>query len=473
MENNRGQWGSNFGFIMAAVGSAVGLGNIWGFPYKCGASGGGAFLLVYLILAAVVGVTVMLGELAIGRKTGRGAVGAYAALAKKYSWVGYMGVASGFLIVGFYSVLGGMVLRYTLGFLINLFGGTGFGVDGFFGAWIANMPGMVGFYAIFMLINIVIVMGGVSGGIEKFSKIAMPCLAAIMVIVIVFVACQPGAGAGYKFLFVPDFSVLASDFFNVLKTAAGQMFFSLSLGMGCMITYGSYLAKKEDLASNSVIIPVADTIVALMAGMAVMPACAAYGLEYGAGPGLLFNSMQTVFLQGMGGTIGNVMGFLFYFLVLIAAITSSISLLEVCCAFLIDKRIDKGQDPQRKKMTIIMAVIAFIVGLPTALDGLGTNIAGGAWMNNPAEMFSLPVMAATADWLDFYDFLAEGVLMPAGAMIMSILIGWVFGTKMVAEECEASGKPFKAYKYFDVCFKYIVPVIMAIVLYAQVTSFLG
>ncbi|MBR2329453.1 MAG: sodium-dependent transporter, partial [Clostridia bacterium] len=347
------------------------------------------------------------------------------------------------------------------------------GVDGFFGAWIANMPGMLGFYAIFMLINIVIVMGGVSGGIEKFSKIAMPCLAAIMVIVIVFVACQPGAGAGYKFLFVPDFGVLASDFFNVLKTAAGQMFFSLSLGMGCMITYGSYLAKKEDLASNSVIIPVADTIVALMAGMAVMPACAAYGLEYGAGPGLLFNSMQTVFLQGMGGTIGNIMGFLFYFLVLIAAITSSISLLEVCCAFLIDKRIDKGQDPARKKMTIIMAVIAFIVGLPTALDGLGTNIAGGAWMNNPAEMFGLPVMAATADWLDFYDFLAEGVLMPLGAMIMSILIGWVFGTKMVAEECEACGKPFKAYKYFDVCFKYIVPVIMAIVLYAQVTSFLG
>ena len=458
---------------MAAVGSAVGLGNIWGFPYKCGASGGGAFLLVYLILAAVVGVTVMLGELAIGRKTGRGAVGAYAALAKKYSWVGYMGVASGFLILGFYSVLGGMVLRYTLGFLINLFGGTGFGVDGFFGSFITNMPGMVGFYAIFMVINIIIVMGGISGGIEKFSKIAMPCLAAIMVVVIVFVACQPGAGEGYKFLFVPDFSVLASDFFSVLKTAAGQMFFSLSLGMGCMITYGSYLSKKEDLASNSIIIPVADTIVALMAGMAVMPACAAYGLEYGAGPGLLFNSMQTVFLQGMGGFIGNLMGFLFYFLVLIAAVTSSISLLEVCTAFLIDKRIEKGQDPARKKMTVTMAVIIFIVGLPTALDGLGSNVAGGAWMNNPAVMFNLPVMTATADWLDFYDFLAEGVLMPIGAMVMSILIGWVFGTKLVSEECEASGKPFKAFKYFDICFKYVVPVIMVIVLYAQVTSFLG
>ena len=473
MENNRGQFGSNLGFLMAAVGSAVGLGNIWGFPYKCGVSGGGAFLVVYLILVALVGVATMLGELAIGRKTGRGAVGAYATLAKKYSWVGYMGVASGFLILGFYSVLGGMVLRYMVGFLVNLFGANGFPVDGFFGAFIANMPGMVGYYVVFMVITMVIVMGGISGGIEKFSTIAMPCLFAMLVIVIVFVAAQPGAGEGYKFLFVPDFSVLANDFFGVLKTAAGQMFFSLSLGMGCMITYGSYLSKQENLNSNSIIIPVADTIVALMAGMAVMPACAAYGMDYGAGPGLLFNTLQTVFLQGMGGFIGNLMGFLFYFLVLIAAVTSSISLLEVCCAFLIDKRIEKGQDPQRKKLTMIMAAIVFVVGLPTALDGLGTNVAGGAAIDCPAVMFNLPMMTATADWLDFYDFIAEGVLMPLGAMIMSILIGWVFGTKMVGEEVEASGRPFKGYKFFDVCFKFIVPIVMVIVLVAQIQGFLG
>ena len=473
MENNRGQWGSTFGFIMAAVGSAVGLGNIWGFPYKCGANGGGAFVLVYLILVISVGVTTMLGELAIGRKTGRGAVGAYTSLSKKYTWIGYMGVASGFIIVGFYSVLGGIVLRYMLGFLMNLLGMSGFPAEGFFGAWIANMPGMLLFYAIFMIINIVIVMGGISGGIEKFSKIAMPALFAMLLIIIVYVACQPGAAEGYKYMWIPDFNYLFSNFFTVLKVAAGQMFFSLSLGMGCMITYGSYLSKKEDLSGNSVIIPVADTIVALMAGMAVLPACSAYGMEFGGGPGLLFVTMQTVFTQGMGGFIGNLMGFLFYFLVLIAAITSSISLLEVCTAFLIDKRIEKGQDPARKKMTLIMAVIAFVVGLPTALDGLGTNVAGGAWMNNPAEMFGLPVMTATADWLDFYDFLAEGVLMPLGAMVMSILIGWVFGTKMVSDEVEASGHKFKGAKYFEVCFKFVVPVIMAIVLVAQITSFLG
>lgn len=254
MENNKGQWSSNFGFLMAAIGSAVGLGNIWGFPYKMGANGGGAFLLVYVILVVFVGFAVMLGELTIGRKTGKGAVGAYRALNKKLPWVGYMGVGSAFLILGFYSVLGGMVMRYMLGFLVNMFGGAGFAAEGFFGSWIANMPGMVGFYALFMLLNIVIVMGGISGGIEKFSKVAMPALAVMLVTVIVYVACQPGAMEGYKFMFVPDFSVFDSlkSFFDVLKSAAGQMFFSLSLGMGAMITYGSYLSKSEDLNTNTI-----------------------------------------------------------------------------------------------------------------------------------------------------------------------------------------------------------------------------
>ena len=385
MENNKGQWSSNFGFLMAAIGSAVGLGNIWGFPYKMGANGGGAFLLVYVILVVFVGFAVMLGELTIGRKTGKGAVGAYRALNKKLPWVGYMGVGSAFLILGFYSVLGGMVMRYMLGFLVNMFGGAGFAAEGFFGSWIANMPGMVGFYALFMLLNIAIVMGGISGGIEKFSKVAMPALAVMLVTVIVYVACQPGAMEGYKFMFVPDFSVFDSlkSFFDVLKSAAGQMFFSLSLGMGAMITYGSYLSKSEDLNTNTIIIPVADTIVAIMAGMAVMPACSAFGMDYGQGPGLLFNTLQTVFMDGMGGFIGSLMGFLFYTLVFIAAITSSISLLEVNTAYIIDKKLEKGKKVNRKSITVIMATVIFIVGLPTALDGLGTNVAGGALIDNP------------------------------------------------------------------------------------------
>lgn len=331
MEHDRGQWGTRLGFLMAAIGSAVGLGNIWGFPYKMGANGGGAFLLVYLILVVVVGVAVMLGELALGRKTGLGAVGTYKALGKKYTWIGYMGVASGFIILGFYSVLGGMVMRYMLGFLVNMFGGSGFGADGFFGRWIGNMPGMIGFYALFMALNILIVQGGISGGIEKFTKVAMPALACMLVVVIAYVACQPGAAEGYKFMFVPDFSVFDSfkSFLGVLKAAAGQMFFSLSLGMGCMITYGSYLSKKENLNQNTMIICISDTLIAVMAGMAVMPACAAFGMDYGSGAGLLFNTLQVVFVDGMGGFIGNLMGFVFFALVFIAAITSSISLLEV------------------------------------------------------------------------------------------------------------------------------------------------
>lgn len=478
MENKRGQWGSNFGFLMAAVGSAVGLGNIWGFPYKMGMSGGFAFLLMYLVLVALVGVVVMLGELALGRKTGRGAVGAYLALSKKYSWVGFMGVFSGFLILSFYSVLGGMVMRYMFGFLLQLLGLDGFAGQGtgFFGFLLYDYGGMLFFYAMFMIITLCIVMGGIEKGIEKFSSIAMPALFFILLFVIVYVAVQPGAIDGYMFMFKPDFSVFTDPeigFFGVLKTAAGQMFFSLSLGMGCMITYGSYLNKNEDLQKNAVIIPLADTIIALMAGMAVMPACAAFGVDYGRGPGLLFASMQTVFANM--GSFGNFVGFMFYFLVFIAAVTSSISLLEVCTTYQIDKNIAKGKDPNRKKVSCIYALIIFVIGLPVALDALGS---GGAAVKAPFEILGLtaggPGYAMWNDcWLDLYDMISEGVLMPLGAMVMSILIGWVWKPKLIKDECELSGVPFKAYKYFDVCFKFIVPVVMAIVLYAQVMDFFG
>ena len=302
MENKREQWGSNFGFLMAAIGSAVGLGNIWGFPFKMGKTGGFAFLLVYLILVVLVGIVVMLGELTLGRKTGKGTMGAYLSFAKKHAWVGFMGVFSGFLILSFYSVLGGMVMRYMLGFLLQLLGLDGFAAQGtgFFGFLLYDYGGILFFFALFMIITVWIVMGGIQKGIEKFSAVAMPALFFILLFVIIYVAFQPGAADGYAFMFKPDFSVFSDPeigFFGVLKTAAGQMFFSLSLGMGCMITYGSYLGKKENLQKNALIIPFADTLIAVMAGMAVMPACAAFGVDYAKGPGLLFVSMQTVFRE--------------------------------------------------------------------------------------------------------------------------------------------------------------------------------
>lgn len=483
MDNqNRGQWGSTFGFLMAAVGSAVGLGNIWGFPYKMGANGGFAFLLVYVLMVVFVGVVVMLGELTLGRKTGRGAVGAYMALSKKYKWIGFMGVASGFLILAFYSVLGGMVLRYAFGYFISLFGADGFSGagTGFFGYLLYDFNSMLLCYAIFMMINILIVMGGIKGGIEKFSSVAMPALTIMLLIVIVYVACQPGAGAGYAFMFKPDFSALQDNFFGVVRTAAGQMFFSLSLGMGCMITYGSYLSKNENLQRNAVIIPIADSIIAILAGCAVMPACAAFGVDFGAGPGLLFASMQTVFAN-MGGFVGNLMGFLFYLLVLLAAITSSISLLEVCTTYAIDKRIDAGKEPNRTKITIMFASIIFIVGLPVALDALGS---GGAAIPAPYEILGITgdgIKAWNDCWLDVYDLISEGILMPLGALVMSLIIGWKLmptwknpeRSMLLVEECSEGGNSFKAYTYFEVCFKVIVPIGMVIVLYGQILSFFG
>ena len=477
-EHNRGQWGSNFGFLMAAVGSAVGLGNIWGFPYKMGKTGGFAFLIVYLVLVLLVGIVVMLGELALGRSTGKSPIEAYGALKSKYKFVGVMAIISPFVILCFYCVLGGMVMRYMLGFLVSIFGADGFAGqgDGFFGYLLYDFRGMVLFFIIFLVLNMAIIMGGVQSGIERFTKVAMPALAVCLVVIIVFVAMQPGAKAGYEFMFKPDFAVFSDPdigFFGVLKTAAGQMFFSLSLGMGAMITYGSYLSKKESLQRNSLIIPFADTVIALMAGMMVMPACAAYGIDFGKGPGLLFASMQGVFLDGMGGMIGSVMGFLFYFLVFIAAITSSISLLEACSATIIDKQISKGKTPRRKTAAGLFTLCIFIVGLPIALDALGS---GGAFIKAPYELMGIEAGGAgyamwNDCWLDFYDLIAEGILMPLGALIMSLIFGWAIGPKYIYDECEQSGHPFKFKPYFDVCFKVIVPIIMVIVLYAQITDF--
>lgn len=479
-ENKRGSWGSNFGFLMAAIGSAVGLGNIWGFPYKMGKNGGFAFLLVYLVLVVFVGVVVMLGELALGRKTGKGAVGAYMAFSKKHAWVGFMGVISGFVILAFYSVLGGMVMRYMIGFLLQVVGVDGFAGQstGFFGFLLYDYGGMLFFYALFMIINIVIVMGGIEKGIEGFSKVAMPALAGILLFVIIYVAFQDGAAGGYVFMFKPDFSVFSDPdigFLGVLKSAAGQMFFSLSLGMGCMITYGSYLSKKENLQSNAIIIPVADTLIAIMAGLAVMPACSAYGVDFARGPGLLFVSMQKVFTAM--GSFGNFMGFLFYFLVFIAAITSSISLLEVCTTYQIDRNIAKGKEPNRKKVTAIYAAIIFVVGLPVALDALGS---GGAAIKAPFEMFGMTIGDAASGyrgwndcWLDLYDCLAEGILMPLGALVMSLLIGWKYKTKTIVDECELSGHKFKGFTFFDICFKFVVPIGMLVVLWGQIVSFFG
>lgn len=474
MENNRGSFGSNLGFILAAVGSAVGLGNIWGFPYKMGLNGGFAFLLIYLVLAIFVGLAVMIGELAIGRKTGMSPVAAYRKLSKKFTWMGYMAVIVPFLVLCFYFVLGGMVMRYALSYLTAIFGWDTWGVPvtEFFGAFTCNGGQMVLWTAIFIALNAFIVAAGVAGGIEKFCKIGMPALFVMLLVVIIYVAVQPGAMDGYKFMFGWNIEPLKTDFLGVLKAAAGQMFFSLSLGMGAMITYGSYLQKKESVQKNAVIIIVCDTLVAIMAGIIVMPACAAFlNGEYGGGPGLLFASMQQVFFNM--GYVGNIIGFLFYGLVFIAAISSSMSLLEVITSFKVDQNIEAGKAPGRKKYAIIAAVIILVFCLPVALDGIGAGTAGGAAIGTPVELLGGAVKGWNDCWLDFYDMLSEGIMMPLGAMVMAFMIGWFWKIDMVVEECELSGHKFWGKTFFDICYKIITPIGMAFVLYAQVLSYFG
>ena len=478
-KTNREGFASNFGFIMAAVGSAVGLGNIWGFPYKMGQNGGFAFLVMYLLLAIFVGLAVMVGELVIGRKTGLSPIAAYRKLSKKFTFLGYMALACPFLILCFYMVLGGMVMRYAGGYLLAMFGVDTWGVadiSTYFGIFTTNGTSMVIWTLIFIAINAVIVAAGIGGGIEKFCNIGMPCLFVILLIVIVYVAVQPGAMGGYQFMFGVNFEPLQKDFVGVLKTAAGQMFFSLSLGMGAIITYGSYLNKKEKIQKNAVIIVVMDTLVAIMAGMIVMPACYAFldGNTRG-GPGLLFQSMQMVF-HNMGGFIGNLMGFLFYFLVFIAAISSSMSLLEALTASRVDHNVEAGKAPGRRKIVIVFAILVAIFALPNALDGIGAGVAGNATLATPAELLGMTgdsVKMWNDCWLDFYDMIAEGLLMPIGAMIMSFAIGWIWKMDFVVEECEASGHKFWGKAFFNICYKFITPIGMLFVLYGQITDYFG
>ena len=299
-QSSKGQWGSRFGFFAAAVGSAVGLGNLWGFPYKMGNNGGFAFLLIYLILFAFVGVVMMLTELTLGRKTGKGVIQAYATIGKKYSFIGWLGWLSPFLILAFYNVLGGYCMKYMVANFGDIFH-TSWGVNGadsaaYFASFYSDQVQSVIYTVIFLALSVFVVAKGVSSGIEKVSTIAMPALFVMLLIVIIRACTLPGAGAGLEYVFKPNFEVFTGKgWISVLASAGGQLFFSLSLAMGIMITYGSYMPKNEDLQQSAIVIPFADTIVAVMAAMATMPAVFAAGLDPGQGPGMLFVTLQTVF----------------------------------------------------------------------------------------------------------------------------------------------------------------------------------
>ena len=478
MEERKG-FGSNFGFLMAAVGSAVGLGNIWGFPNKMGASGGFTFLIIYLILAVLCGFIVMVGELAIGRKTGKGAVEAYHVLSKKFKWMGWMGIASAFFILFFYCALGGYCIKYTVLNVGDLFHAS-FGSNGLSGADVFNNfignPGEAIIYGlIFVALTMLIVLGGVGGGIEKVCSVGMPALFVALLICIIRACTLTDAVNGLKYMFVPGWAVAngviaeAPSFLKVLSTAGGQMFFSLSLGMGAMITYGSYLQKKENLQKNAILIIVMDTLVALMAGLCVIPGRFALDPN-GAlgGPSLLFVTMQNVFNRM--GAIGPIFGILFYLLVVFAAVSSSISLLEVIVAHFVDKARDAGKGDKRKAYTLIAAAAVGLGCILVCADQLG----GASF--TPWKLLNLPetsIRMWNDCWLDFFDMLSEGIMMPLGALLMSIMIGWEVGPEMVKEECEQSGHAMGGYGFFKFCVKFITPLCMILILYGQLTDFFG
>ena len=460
-ENKKGQWGSSFGFLMATVGAAVGLGNLWGFPYKMGKGGGFIFLLIYLILVALVGVVVTLQELSIGRKSGKGVLYAYSSVDKRASIIGLFGWLSPLFIIGFYSMLGGYTIKYMVANLGDLLRAP-WGVNGadsaeFFQTFYTSQFESTLYTVLFICLIIFIIAMGIQSGIEKFSSVATPALFVMLLITIARAVTLPGAIEGVKFMLVPDWSLFTpKGIINVLASAGGQMFFSLSLGMGITVTYGSYVSKSDDLQKSSIFIPIADTIAAVLAGFATLPAVFAAGLDPGQGPGMLFVTLQTVFASM--GAIGPVFGLIFYLLVFIAAITSAVSVMEAIVSTTLDITEHHFKHTNRVFITLCCGVYALAMGIFVSMDGLGSH--------------GFPQIFNQSTWLDTFDLLSEGTLMPIGAFLAAVLFGWI-KPGYLDDEISLGSNGYGMKKYFDFCIKWIVPPIMLMVLLGQISAFFG
>lgn len=465
-ENQKGQFNSNFGFLMAALGSAVGLGNLWSFPYKMGIGGGFAFLLIYVILAIVVGYPLMLSEIGLGRKTQKAAIEAYKEADHRFTFNGVLQTIVPWFLICFYCTFGGYIMKYLINSVGDLFSSNSqiakMDPGAFFGTLLdpGNIAHPMMWMTLFLLLTMVIVFGGVSGGIEKFCKVAMPALFFMLVIIVIRSCTLNGAGGGLSFLFKPDLTMWKSNFFDVISLAGGQMFFSLSLSSGCIIAYGSYLDKKEDLEKDAAVITFGDSLVALLAGMAIFPAVFAFGLEPTAGPSLLFVSMTTVF-QSMGFA-GKIFQLLFWLLVFFAALSSSIGMMEAGISAILDSRIKAGKPASRIKVSVIMTIAAFIGNSLTVIDCLGGN-PGMNWFH----LFGQP------DVLDVWDCIAEGILMPLTGLIMAILLGWVVPHYLDDEVTNGGERVFKTRGFYNFCIKWLGPIFMIMIVYGQLKSFWG
>lgn len=446
---DRSSFTGKIGFVLAAAGSAVGLGNIWRFPYLAAKYGGGIFLLVYLILALTFGFTLMCAEIALGRKTGQSAISAFTSLNRKYRFIGVLASVVPIIIFPYYSVIGGWVVKYL--FVMVTGGLHAAAADGYFEGFIAQPLEPIGWFLIFVGFTALVVLFGVEKGVEKVSKFMMPILVVLTLGIAVYSMCMSGAMEGVLYYLTPDFSKFSA---TTVLAAMGQLFYSMSLAMGIMITYGSYMKKDVGIESSVKQIEIFDSGVAFLAGLMVIPAVFSFSggdeAALGKGPGLMFVTLPKVFdsIDGIGGCI---VGGLFFLLVLFAALTSSISLMETVVSIFRDKF-----GWSRKFTCVLVTLGCVLLGIPSSLGF-------GVWSG--CSIAGLTI-------LDMFDFVSNSILMPIVALLTCFFIGYVIKPKSLIDEVESSGK-FGRKKMFVVMIKYIAPICIILILISSVLDALG
>ena len=444
MKANKEQWSSKFGFIMAAAGSAIGLGNLWKFPYIAGTSGGAVFVVVYIIFLLLLGIPILLSELAIGRFAGSNAIDSCAKIHPKWGFAGAFGVIGAFGVMSGYCVVGGWVIKY----IINSFTDTNMGAD-YFTEYSSKSFEPILWMAVFLIITCLIVTGGISNGIEKVSSVLLPTLVVFLFGIMIYSLTLPNAIEGVKFFLVPDFSEITSfsDFMTILFNAMGQVFFSLSLGMGTLITYGSYLPEDNNLASSTITIVTLDTLIAIVSGLAILPAVFSFGFEPTEGFGLMFRTLPAVFSQMSGGTV---IAALFFILVLFAALTSSISLLEVIVSW-----VCTNTRLTRAWAAAIISALIFIAGCFASLS-----------------VGAIPdIKVGSISLFEFFSFFSDKIIMPLGGFFICILTGYVWGIDKAAKEISNNGRlKFAMKKLFSVTVRYIAPFLIAVIFVTSIAD---
>lgn len=448
MEQKRSGFSGKLGFVLAAAGSAVGLGNIWRFPYLAAKYGGGMFLLVYIILAVTFGFSLMVAEIGLGRKSQLSAISAFKNLDKRFGFLGYLAAAIPAIILPYYSVIGGWVTKYMADFVSG--NGTIAAQDGYFGNFISHAGQPAAYFAIFMALTVFIVLFGVEKGIEKVSKVMMPVLVVLSIGIAIYSVTLPGAIDGVIYYIKPE---LENFSITTVIAALGQLFYSMSLAMGIMITYGSYMKKEVNIESSTRQIGVFDTGIAFFAGLMIIPAVFAFSggdeSALGQGPGLMFVTLPKVFDTMAGGQI---IGAVFFLLVLLAALTSSISLTETVVSSIMDKFHIK-----RIPACIIVLVSCIALGLVSIF---GYSI----WAD---------VTVIGMQFLDFFDFMSNTIMMPILAIFTCVFVGFILKPQAIIDEVESNGKKFKSKKLFVVMIKYIAPLFILLILVSSILNTFG